>query len=84
MAAHAAPTAHPGTAAAAARQYPSGVPLPGQGLPAHRPAAGPQGASRHTKLCPQYLLFRWSGCSECMCLVVQVAGVHVSVCARAN
>lgn len=57
MAAHAPPMAHPGPAAAAASQYPFGVPLPGQGppaaAPAHRQAAGSQGASRHTKLWPQ-------------------------------
>ena len=38
MAAHFASIHQPSTAAAAASQYPSGLPLPGQGLPAAAPA----------------------------------------------
>lgn len=83
MAAHAIPIAHPGPEAAAARQYPFGMPLPGQGppaaAPAHRQAAGPQGASRHTKLVSTVFPASVGYCCQGVCLVVQVAVVVMSV-----
>ena len=87
VSAHFASIPHP--SAAAASQYPAGLPRPGQGLPAAAPAqwqaAGPQDAVCHTGLCCVVSSASRSGCCcccECVCHVAQVAPVAVSVGAQ--